>query len=409
VTRVLVVTPSYPVADDPRAGIFIARQVARLQHRGLDCRAVVYRPGPPAFPRWLWRRSWLRYYRRRLRHRAPTNGVPVDEVFYRRQHDEDVVAAIAASLRTYAERQPRPRPDVIYAQFLWTAGSAALTLRARLGCPVVAIARGSEMHEWQELRPGCREHVEHVLRTADLVLANCDDLRRRAEALVPGSGERIAVVYNGCDPRVFRPAADRASLRRMLSLDGSTRLLVFCGSIEERKGVRELADAWRVFAGAHPEWVLVLAGRVADRPLARDIVRVAGPRMRLVGELPETDVLAYLQAADAYVQPSRLEGLANATMEAMAVGLPVIVTDTCGMPELVCDGRNGWLVRTGDAGALTRALAGMAANPAAAAELGRAARQTIEERFDADVHASGLADILAEVASRRAAVSGGSR
>jgi glycosyltransferase involved in cell wall biosynthesis len=354
----------------------------------------------------------VRYYWRRIGWPDALDGVPVDSVFYQRPTEPgaDVVPAIGESLvrfvQTHLELQPT---DVVYAHWLWTGSAAALMLRERFGWPVVAIARGSEMHNWQTIHPHCRPYVKQVLREADCVLTNCEALREQAETLVPGSAARIEVIYNGCDAEKFRPAADRAEVRRALQLDLDSRILLFCGDIIERKGIPELAEAWHSFSAVHPDWQLVLVGRGVDVALVARLRDVGNGRVVFTGRVPHERVVKYMQAADAYVQPSRLEGLANATMEAMAVGLPVITTDTCGQRELIGDGENGWLVPPGDATALGRALESLARDPDLARRFGQAARRTIETTFNPQPQAARLAEILKRTAGRRATASQGHR
>jgi glycosyltransferase involved in cell wall biosynthesis len=400
-TRALIVTPDYPGPQNATNAIFVHRQVQHLARAGVRCRVLLYRAAPPPFPRWLARRTWLRYYWNRLRWRGDVDGVPVGTALFRRSwgESEDVVPAIGDALVRFVEANPEYREtDVVYAQWLWTGGAAALALRERFGWPVAAIARGGDLHHWLTEHMHCRGHVERVLREADAVLANCRYLRSRAGDLFPGTGTGIEVVYNGCDADRFRPAARRDDVRRALGLDAQSRMAVFCGTLEERKGIAELAEAWEHFAPRHSEWTLVAIGRAADRGLAASLARSG--RVTLLGAVPHDRVLAYLQAADAYVQPSRREGLANATMEAMAVGLPVITTDACGQSELIRDGENGWLVPACDPHALLRALEALASDRDRAARLGQAARRTIETDFNAPDEARRLAALLAGLASR---------
>jgi glycosyltransferase involved in cell wall biosynthesis len=410
--KALVVTPNYPVPDNPQSGIFIHRQVMNLIRQGVDCRVLVYRPAPPPFPLWLRRRAWLRYYWRRLGWSREIDGVPVEVVFYRRRWEkgEDVVPAIGEAIVNFvSSHTDYLGADVVYAHFLWTAGAAALSLRERFGWPLVAIARGSEMHEWQELYPHCRTWVETVLREADCALANCEDLRDRAMKLVPS--RQPGVIYNGCDAERFRPALDKAEVKRKLGLGGAARVAVFCGAVEARKGVRELAEAWGQFSAAHPEWKLIILGRIVESELASKLKELSNGSVLFVGQMPQQQVIQYLQSADAYVQPSHLEGLANATMEAMAVGLPVITTDTCGQSELIEDGVNGWLIPPRDAAALERALETMASDREGALRCGRAARQTIKSQFNPEREAQKLARLLAITAARseRRSVAAGRR
>jgi teichuronic acid biosynthesis glycosyltransferase TuaC len=405
--NVLVLSPIYPSPDCPQAGVFVHRQVAELVRLGVRCRVLTYRPAPPAFPRWLLRRSWLRYYWRRLTWPAARDGVPAATVFFRRtrQPGEDIVPAITEAVCRFLTAHP-DWADValVYAHWLWSAGAVALGLRERFGWPVAAIARGSELHDWHAVHPTCLPHVRRVLHEADAVLANCQDLRERAERLGPEPKKPIQVVYNGCDAERFRPAEDRRRVREALGLDPETPFFLFCGAVCRRKGVPELAEAWCRFAARDRDWRLVVVGPATEADSVARLREADAERILLRGEVPQDHVVRYLQAADAYLQPSRLEGLANATMEAMATGLPVITTDTCGQRELIEDGVNGWLVPPGDATALAAAMTDLAADRERARARGDAARRTIETRFNPRHEAARLAEILRRVKeeSRRA-------
>jgi glycosyltransferase involved in cell wall biosynthesis len=404
--RVLVVAPIYPSPDDFQSGIFIHRQIANLVRQGVECRVLRYLPAPPPFPRWLASRSWVRHYWRHRNWENAVDGVPVELVYYPRAwtKDEDTVPAIGAALTKHVEQHPAlQQTDVVYSHFLWTGGAAALHLREKFGWPVASIARGSEMHDWQRFQKHCRSYVAKVIREADLTLANCRDLRERMEELAPGATSRVPVVYNGCNAEVFRPAEDKRAVRRQLGLDENAKIMLFCGTLDERKGILELAQAWRGFAHAHPEWQLVAVGRATEPRFAEKLRELASLRVTLPGHIPQARILAYYQAADAYIQPSRLEGLANATMEAAAVGLPVITTDTCGQREVIKNGVNGWLTPPQNPAALGQAMECLAANPERAQAFGKAARLTIETDFNPDIEARRLADILRGLAQEKVA------
>jgi glycosyltransferase involved in cell wall biosynthesis len=308
---------------------------------------------------------------------------------------EDIVPSIGEALVNFIETHPQYlETDVIYSQWLWSGGAASLILRQQFGWPVVAIARGGEMQQWHAMHPYCRPYVEQVICEADRLLANCEGLRQQAERLVPGSASRISVVYNGCDADKFQPPVNKISLRRALRLKEDCKLLLFCGSIEEVKGIVELADAWSRFSSSHPDWYLVVVGRTVEHSLVKKLKEAGNRRVIFTGQVPHEKVAMYLKAADVYVQPSRLEGLSNATMEAMAVGLPVIATDTNGQRELIRDGINGWLVPPGDANVLYQALMSVAKNLQQAQACGLAARLTIKTKFDPQSHAGTLSMIL---------------
>ena len=402
--RVLVVTPIYPNPEDPQSGIFIHRQIANLVKQGVKCHVLRYLPAPPPFPRWLKSRSWVLHHWKHLLRPDEVEGVPVDRVYYQRQwtKDEDVVPLIGAALVRHVEEHPElQQTDAVYAHFLWTGGAAALSLRERFGWPVAAIARGSEMHDWHRYHPHCRDQVTRFIREADCALANCEDLCDRAGEFVPDATQRMPVIYNGCDADRFRPTADKRALRRELGLNENAKLLLFCGTLDERKGVPELTEAWRDFAAAHTDWQLVMVGRPTEPALAEHLKAQGHGRVVFTGHIPADKVLRYMQAADAYIQPSRLEGLANATMEAAAVALPVITTDTCGQREVIQNGVNGWLVAPESPVALLQAMNELAADPNRAAQMGQVARKTIKQKFNPTLEAGKLANILQRLATRR--------
>src|SRR5262249_34326785 len=259
------------------------------------------------------------------------------------RRDGDVIPKVGEAVARYLERHSTLlRTNIIYAHWLWPGGAAALELRRRFGWPVAAIARGSEMHHWQTLNSHCRPYVARVARDADRVLTNCVGFRDEVRRIAPDVGRSIDVVYNGCDATRFAPAMNRAAIRASLGISATTRLMLFCGSVIERKGIRNLVRAWSPHAAKRPQWRLAVGGRLVDPVLVRELAKAE--QVMIVGPVPHDHVSRWMQAADAYVQPSIYEGLANATMEAMATGLPVIATDTGGQRELIDSGRNGLLV-----------------------------------------------------------------
>ncbi|MEO8560995.1 MAG: glycosyltransferase [bacterium] len=396
-----MLTPIYPWPGNPAEGIFVHRQVRNLVRLGHTVRVLAYHPAVPGLPSALAPVSWCRYHPRWLLRGREQDGVRVEHIFFpqRRFDRGDVVPDIADTAARFIDESPEfQQTDVIYAHWLWTGGAAALSLRDRFGWPVAAIARGSETHRWQSVHRHCRAHVERVIEGADLLLANCEHLRSRLAELQP-SGARARVARNGCDHDLFRPAPDRDLVRRRLGFSPRLKYFLCCATVVEHKGVLDLAVAWRTFAATHPGWRLILLGPAPRWRVAREFTRIAGGTAELRGSVAAHQVLTYMQGADAYVQPSRLEGLSNATMEAMAVGLPVVTTNAGGQRELVRDGMNGRLVPTSDPDALHRAMDDVARHPEQASRRAAAARRTIVTSFDPLVEAARLSGMLSALHS----------
>ena len=157
--------------------------------------------------------------------------------------------------------------------------------------------------------------------------------------------DRIHVIYNGVDTAHFHPevaAACREQLRRQLGLAAATPLLLFVGSGFERKGVPALLRAFAAMDNRDARLVIVGADRRlgAMRKLADQLG--LGQRVHFAG--PQKDVLPWYGAADGFVLPTLYDPCPNAALEALACGLPIVTSTTCGAREWVREGENGWVV-----------------------------------------------------------------
>lgn len=203
-----------------------------------------------------------------------------------------------------------------------------------------------------------------------------DALARYYAPLVP----TVTLVRNGVDLARFHPDARaqvRARARSALALGDDLTLLVI-GSGFARKGVATAVRALghlRRRPGPVPR--LLIAGRGRPGPVLR-LARAEGvaDRVRLLGVVEDTAPL--YSAADVFVLPSVYDPSSNATLEALAMGLPVVTTRTNGSAEVIEHGRSGWLVDDAlDARSLADRIAD-AAEPASARRVGAAARAAVE-------------------------------
>jgi len=157
--------------------------------------------------------------------------------------------------------------------------------------------------------------------------------------------DRIHVIYNGVDTARFHPdvaAGYREQQRRQLGLAASTPLLLFVGSGFERKGVPALLEAFAAMDNRQAHLALVGADRrlAAMRGLADRLG--LGARVHFAG--PQREVLPWYGAADGFVLPTLYDPCPNAALEALACGLPIVTSTTCGAREWVREGENGWVV-----------------------------------------------------------------
>ena len=219
----------------------------------------------------------------------------------------------------------------------------------------------------------------------------------RLQQLFYSSGlprEKFWLIPNGVDLGRFRPGDQREqqALRRELGLPEELPLILFVGFFSHEKRPDVLFKAWtRISSGDLPSTGLVFVGATrsryyeVDSSLAQNIQAEAqqlGVEKQVVFVEMTLEIEKYYRAADVFVLSSSREGLPNSLLEAMATGLPCVVSRLPGVTDGVIDHRiNGLLFPPGDGAALEGALRFLLQDPTFAQELGRRARQTVEAGY----------------------------
>lgn len=212
------------------------------------------------------------------------------------------------------------------------------------------------------------------------------DLQRYLVQRVGVPAARIAQIYNGVDSTRFHPAAGHEPVPSGWPFAGDGLWCI--GTVGRMQGVKHqtlLARAFVQLLQRRPELRahlrLVMVGDGPLRAAAQAVLDEAG--LASLAWLPgeRADVPALMRALQVFVLPSLGEGISNTILEAMASGLPVLATRVGGNAELVQPGITGELVPSDDAAALSAALEHLADAPQRAREMGRAARQLVEDRF----------------------------
>ena len=203
------------------------------------------------------------------------------------------------------------------------------------------------------------------------------------------TGGDVRCIPNGVDVARFESGPDRSAARARLHLDPGGPVVAFTGKVLPRKRVEEIL--WLL--GERPDLRLLLVGALSEpyygdrywRGLERDFASVM-PRVHAVGEVSIEELPTYLAASDLFVFPSRLEGMPNSILEAMAAGLPVVASDNPAHAEIVRGG--GGTVYQSRA-ELLDAVDRLLADPSERERIGRESRRYVSERysFDAAVEA----------------------
>ena len=251
---------------------------------------------------------------------------------------------------------------------------------------LVALAGLTASHH--EMIPGwMSQRVEAELALADLVLAPSRFVA--GQLLAHGvPSDKIALLPYGVDLRAFHPRLQQVSAPDKRPLE-----CLYVGQISHRKGIRVLLDAARRCRQLPVRFRLIgpmVSAEVFDGGLPDNVI-YEGPN--LPGGVAEA-----MRQADLFVLPTLEDSFALVVFEAMATGLPVVVTCNAGSAELIEDGLDGLIVLAGDATALTEAIRRLLEQPALRQQLGDAARAKVQAAHSWDAYG---AAVLQAIDARR--------
>lgn len=221
----------------------------------------------------------------------------------------------------------------------------------------------------------------------DRIVAVSESVAEAARRWYPLRHRRLDVIPNGVDAVAVRAEIQAHGVSRAsLGLKNDELVVVAVGRFVAVKNLGALIDALALLAPRFPQLRVVLVGSgPLERSLAaRAVAARLSDRVLLVTDQP---ALPYLGIADIFVQPSVTEGLSLALLEAMAVGLPVVVSAPDGMHSVVKNGETGILAGRGAAAELATALETLVTRPDRLRALGDAGRRLVERHFSFDVMA----------------------
>ena len=336
--RVLTLSTLFPHGAAPNFGIFVERQTAELASRAEADVTVINPVGVPPWPL-----SRLGQYQalNALPEHEEWRGLDVYRPRFRlipKIGGTSNPRRIADALLPLARKLHRQAPfDVIDAEFFYPDGPAAMRLAVALGIPFTIKARGADIHHWGDDRK-CREQILQAAEQASALLAVSEALRQDMIA-IGMDGSKVSVHYTGLDQEKFRPV-DRLAAKQALGVSGP--LFITTGALIARKN-QDLVI--RALAGL-PDATLMLAGMGEEEHAYRALARQSGvaDRVRFLGSVPHDQLPHLTAAADIAILVSKSEGLANAWVEALACGTPVIISEAGGARELVSSKSAGRVV-----------------------------------------------------------------
>jgi len=247
------------------------------------------------------------------------------------------------------------QPDILHVHGLYVSTIIIAILAKRsIKVPVIAkILRGGSLGDIGRLKakPLGTQILALVRKHIDNFVVISEEIRE--ELVNEGlSADKCHYIPNGVDIDRYKPlnAAEKKQKRQDFGIPDAPTV-IFAGRLEAEKRVGQLLESWKTIAKEFPEARLVIVGDGSRRQFLES---QSVPRVSFLGMI--NNVSEWLQVSDVYVLPSVAEGLSNSLLEAMASGLPTIVTAVGDAPDLIRTGENGWCIQPDDVPALTEAL-----------------------------------------------------
>ncbi|RJS80711.1 glycosyltransferase family 4 protein [Methanophagales archaeon] len=230
--------------------------------------------------------------------------------------------------------------SVIHGQMVSPCGLLAMIAGKYLQKPSITYVRGSDVYKATKLFK--ITIGEFVLRNSDVVIALTGDMKREIQKIY---GREVFVIPNGIDLEKFNNLS-KENVRKKLKIANEEEIIVFVGTLRSVKGIKYLIEAMKIIIQKNIDTRLMLVGDGEDRESLEKHVKELDLEkyVSFVGKVPNEKVPEYMVASDVFVLPSVSEGFPVTILEAMASGLPIVATKVGGLPEIIKDGENGFLV-----------------------------------------------------------------
>lgn len=231
--------------------------------------------------------------------------------------------------------------NLTHSFFTVPCGFLSLILKYQYKLPYIVSLRGSDVPGYSDrfsfIYNFLKPLVIFIWKRAAFVVANSSGLKDLA--LESNSGQKIEVIYNGVNIERFRP--------NEYVKDKQKFIIVSTSRIIARKGIGYLIEAVAKLIFHYPHLRLNIIGEGNEEENLKKLAKnlKLENQIKFLGRVSYENIAKHYQEADIFVLPSLNEGMSNTMLEALASGLPLVVTDTGGTKELVVDGGNGFIIK----------------------------------------------------------------
>lgn len=231
-------------------------------------------------------------------------------------------------------------PEIIHAQKIKLNGCYAVLIKKILKIPCIISIRGSDIYLSSNIYK--QSIVKFVIKSSDLILSLCEDMKNIIQQI---HSKTVIVIPNGIDSSLYKNL-EKYPLRKSLGFSDNEKIILYVGRLDKIKGVIYLIKTMRILVGKIPDIKLIIIGDGPERKELENITNVLNLQKKItfMGFLQHNLIPKYMIASDIFILPSLSESFGIVNIEAMSGGLPIVATNVGGIPEIIINEINGFLV-----------------------------------------------------------------
>ncbi len=276
----------------------------------------------------------------------------------------------------------KTHPDIIHSHFLADTGLSAIIVGNTLKIPIITSLLGKDIFDPVDPVPIKWHNVlAWLMENSSMVIACSSDQKLRAKAMGVSSG--ITIIPHGVNIQRFTPQV-KVDIKKKLGIQGPMILSV--QRLHPRKGMEYLIDAIPIILDKKPSAQFVIVGKGSEKAKIEKKIEILHieNNVKLVGFVPDSELPHYYANCDLFVLNSLYEAFGIVLLEAMASGKPVVATTVGGVPEVVMNGKTGFLVSPRKPKQLAEASIKILQDPEMKQKMGNSGLNRVLKRFSWD-------------------------
>jgi N-acetyl-alpha-D-glucosaminyl L-malate synthase BshA len=271
--------------------------------------------------------------------------------------------------------------NVVHSHSVIPTGFIGVIVAKIMGKPVFITAHGMDVNNFEE-KTFFKLLIQFSLNNCNKAIAVSKNLALKMISFGVDE-DNILILRNAIDTDRFKPINNQ-KIRKIYNINNNDILILFVGYLDTFKGIFELINAFDKIQQDNKNVKLMIVGTGPKKHELKDKITKMNLKNSIIftGKLRPDEMHDYYQAADIFTLPSYTEGLPLVVLEAMACGLPVVVSNVGGIPEVINEGENGFLISPKNEEILTKKLIILVKNTQLRNQFAKKSVKIIENEFD---------------------------